>query len=332
MKYILMCGGRYDKFKTPKHLFKVNGEVIIERTIRLLKENGISDIAISTDNPAFDYLDVPKLKHENNFICYGKEENKQSKYSWLNAYYPIDEPCCYIHGDVWFTENAIKTIINTKVKETMFFCVPDVQDGRKSINAKGREPLAYKVENQKVFRKAINDLLKMVDDGIFKDKIPPISWHLYRYINGLDYILTDWGVMNNIFDTKGDYVIIDDITTDVDNINDILDIERYIKIGGEKMVKCEVINQNVTIREFNRLKNIKRIKGNDEITQANYFEVGDTFETDEDMAKYLAGETLNQPLVCVKVLEVVPEKKEEIKPTIKVTSKVTKNIKGTKIK
>ena len=104
------------------------------------------------------------------------------------------------------------------------------------------------------------------------------------------------------------------------------------------MVRCEVINQNVTIKEFNRLKNIKRIKSNEEIEQFNYFEVGDTFETDEEMAKYLSGQTLNQPLVCVKVLEVIPEpivekkiikeeKPTEIKKVAKPITKKSKKVK-----
>ena len=44
MKYIIMCGGKYPKFEIPKQLLKVNGEVLVERTIRLLKENGITNI------------------------------------------------------------------------------------------------------------------------------------------------------------------------------------------------------------------------------------------------------------------------------------------------
>ena len=52
------------------------------------------------------------------------------------------------HGDIYFSEEAIKTIVETKVKDTMFFCVRDNSDGRPcGINIKGREPLAYKVEN-----------------------------------------------------------------------------------------------------------------------------------------------------------------------------------------
>lgn len=101
------------------------------------------------------------------------------------------------------------------------------------------------------------------------------------------------------------------------------------------MVKCEVINQEVTIREFNRLKNIKRIKSNDEITTPNRFDIGDTFETDDDMAKYLAGETPNQPIVCIKVLEIILEPKEEPKKVIEVKKKeeikpITKRTKKSK--
>ena len=94
------------------------------------------------------------------------------------------------------------------------------------------------------------------------------------------------------------------------------------------MVKCEVINQDVTIKEFNRLKNIKRLKENNQIEKHDYFEIGDTFETDEDMAKYLAGETKEQPIVCIKVLEIIPEKKEIKKKTTKKSTKKSILIQG----
>ena len=77
------------------------------------------------------------------------------------------------------------------------------------------------------------------------------------------------------------------------------------------VIKCEVINQNVSIKEWKKLYNIKRLKSNDKIKEPNYFEIGDTFETDEEMARYLAGETENQPLVCIKVLEIIPEEKKK---------------------
>ena len=50
MKYIMMCGGIYKRWETPRQLIEVCGEPLIARTIRLLKETGISDIAISSNN------------------------------------------------------------------------------------------------------------------------------------------------------------------------------------------------------------------------------------------------------------------------------------------
>lgn len=231
MKYIIMCGGKYNHFSTPKQLSKVNNEILVERTIRLLRENGIEDIAVSTNNPLFDYLDVPILHHNNDFIARGSEETKKSEKCWLNAYYPTDEPCCYLHGDVYFSDDAIKTIINTKVEDTMFFCTFDKTDGETHPqNWKGREPFAYKVQNQTVFRYAIKKIFEMVDAGMYDGNLPPIAWHLYRFLNGYDVKrdAKDYIEVNNIFQSKGDYVVINDYTTDIDSASDIENIERYL--------------------------------------------------------------------------------------------------------
>ena len=50
MEVIVMCGGVYDNFKEHKSLSIIKGERLVERTIRLLKDNGIIDINVkSTD-------------------------------------------------------------------------------------------------------------------------------------------------------------------------------------------------------------------------------------------------------------------------------------------
>ena len=332
MKYIIMCGGNYDNLNTPKQLLKVNGEVLVERTIRLLKENGIKDIAISTNNPAFDYLDIEILKHKNKYVY--SEKTKTSEASWLNAYYPTEETACYLHGDVYFSENAIKTIVETPVKNTMFFCIRDLQDGRPvGVNPKGREPLAYKVQNQKVFRKAINDLLQMIDEGKFTGKIEPISWHLYRQLNGLDLMFNAQGFdANNIFKIKGDYVVIDDYTTDVDFLKDIPLIEKYIRIakGVENMVQVEVI-KDFHLGAFNEIKNIVRAKKSK--NSYGFLYIGDTFECTSEMALYLSNDPKstkknpeNKPFVKTihKPKEEAMVKKEELKEEPKVEAEEVK--------
>jgi len=249
---------------------------------------------------------VPKLRHNNNYIHDDEERHKKSEKSWLNAYYPIEEPACYLHGDVYFSEEAIKTIVETPVKNTMFFCVRDMQDGRPAgVNFKGREPLAYKVQNQKVFRQAINDLLRMIDEGKFKED--PICWNLYRKINGLPIAFNWWG--NDIFKTQGDYKVIDDYTTDIDAEKDIEKLERFIRIvkGVEKMIKVRVI-EDFYLGRFGELKNIIRKARNE---NGKLF-IDDTFECTKELADYLLGKNSKQR-AFVEVIEVIPEKKEEPK-------------------
>lgn len=307
MKYIIMCGGSYPKFEIPKQLLKVNGEVIVERTIRLLRENGITDIAISTNNPAFNYLNV-KILHDkdNQFEYWGENEQKLSNKCWLKAYYPMNEPVCYLHGDTYFSDEAIKTIVETKVKDTMFFCTPDRKDiPDKSIrSASGREPIAYKVENYKLFRDAVDDLLRMVDEGKFKNAFcSPLSWTVYRYLNGLDLAFdAKWyGDLNDIFKSKGDYVVIKDYTNDVDDIKDVAKIEKYLKFKEGNMVRVKA-TQDFTLGDFGKLKNIQRARYDE---KGKLFK-GDVFECDELMADYLTGGN-SQKKVVVKVIEVIPK-------------------------
>ena len=67
------------------------------------------------------------------------------------------------------------------------------------------------------------------------------------------------------------------------------------------MIRVEVIEQ-FTLKDFYKLNNIKRKS----IDVKGTLFIGDTFECDEDMVKYLTGNN-EQGKVVVKVIEVVPE-------------------------
>ena len=196
----------------------------------------------------------------------------------------------------------------------MFFCIRDIHDGRPvGVNPKGREPLAYKVENQKLFRKAINELLKEIDEGKFEQD--PIAWNLYRKLNGYEINYNGYG--NNIFSTRGDYRVIDDYSTDVDSIKDIEKIENFLKIlkGEVKMIKVGVIEE-FTLGRFNEITNLKRAREVDEKATGNRLMVGDTFECQKDLADYLLGDNpIKRPVV--KVIEIIPEKVVEPKVEVK---------------
>lgn len=210
MRYILMCGGEYKKFSTPKQLLEINGERVADRTIRLLKENGVKDIAISSNNPLFDSCNVPRLINEDN--KYILDNNGNVGY-WLDAFYKVNEPVCYLWGDVYFSEDAIKTIVNYKTNKNIFFGTSDALN--KYHNDWG-EPFAYIVNDYKTFYKAIDDVKELKDKG--KCKREPVVWELYRYLHGLDI---------NIQQITEDYVCIDDGTIDIDSPDDINRIGKW---------------------------------------------------------------------------------------------------------
>lgn len=292
MKYIVMAGGKYDKFKTPKQLLKVNGEVIIERTIRLLKENGIEDIAISTNNPRFNYLGVPILNHNNSYVV---KDGKLYGY-WVDAFYPTDEPTCYIFGDVYFSEEAIKTIINTKTEDIeLFGSMPPLA---KNYIKNHIEPFALKVINTNHLKESIQKTKELADKGKFWRF--PIMWEL-------------WTVIKDVpLQTKPDeyiynYTAINDYTTDVDDEDDVIKIENCLKLGGEiKMVKVKALRE-FTYGNFDKITNLVR-NDIDKKEHGRLYEK-DTFECTEDMAKYLTG---GCGYTLVKVIEVIPEEKIKV--------------------
>ena len=212
MKYIIMCGGRYDKWDKPKHLTEINGEPIAARTIRLLKENGVEDISISSNDPRFEQFGIPVLRHNN---PYHLKEGEDAKTPWLDAFYPMREPVCYIFGDVVFSPRAIQTIVRTETDSIEFFAsakpLADIYPKRWA------EPFAFKVADTERFFKAIEQTKKLDEEGQFKRQ--PVSWELWQVIKGTPLNKVDYT----------NYTVINDYTCDIDKPEDIKLFERILK-------------------------------------------------------------------------------------------------------
>lgn len=212
MKYIIMCGGTYDKWKEPKHLTKINGEPIVARTIRLLKENGVDDIAISSNDDRFAALGVPLLKHRN---PYHLPKDTDAKTPWLDAFYPMETPVCYIFGDVVFSPEAIKTIVETPTDSIQFFAsakpLPPIYPKRWA------EPFAFKVEDLRLFWESVVLAKKYDEKGLFKRQ--PVSWELWQVIKDTPLNKVDYT----------NYKVINDYTCDIDTPEDVKLFENLIK-------------------------------------------------------------------------------------------------------
>ena len=212
MKYIIMCGGTYEDWEYPKHMAVVNGEPIVARTIRLLRENGIEDIAISSMNLDFLRFDVPVLSHYNPYTL---PKDADASTPWLDAFYPMTEPVCYIFGDVVFSPRSIKTIVETDTDSIEFFAsakpLPSIYPKHWA------EPFAFKVKDTSRFFKAIKDTNKLDKQGLFKRQ--PVSWELWQVIKGTP--------LNKV--CYDNYTVINDYTCDVDEPKDIAYFDRILK-------------------------------------------------------------------------------------------------------
>ena len=199
MKYIIMCGGTYPKWETPRQLLEVNGEAIVARTIRLLRENGIEDIAISTNNDVFARFGVPLLRHDNDYTGYKYNECTGA---WYNAFYPTDEPTTYLFGDVFYSPAAIRTIVEYQTDDIMFFAsaYPFAQEYPKWFE----EPFAFKVTDTDRFHISLRKVKQIEASGGFNRK--PIAWEVWNVCRGGNPNIVE----------PGSFVVINDYTCDID--------------------------------------------------------------------------------------------------------------------
>lgn len=285
MRYVILAKGQHKGFKEPRQLSKINGERLLDRTIRLLKENGINDIIVTGTHKLKDVIVYDPLDNDYDY-------NTDKGY-WLNAFSNefLNEPVCFIWGDVYFSENAIKTIVNTDTDSTLFFCSHQNKSYR--YIKRHDEPFAYKVVDTELFRTHRDRVKKLFDEG--KTERHPIVWELYRSINGIDV---------NEHKLKDNVVIINDITCDIDAPKDIENIEK--RIGD--MVRAEV-TEEVDVGRFDEIIEIVRQNAQND-TKGHLF-VGDIVTCKEDLANYLNGEN-RLGRAFVKVIEVIPDEKPKM--------------------
>lgn len=195
MKYIIMCGG--DTLDgLPKQMAEVNGEALVERTIRILRQEGITDIAISTRNDDFERFGVPLLKHDNTYF------NKHGKNYWVDGFYPSEDPVCYVFGDVYFSDEAIKTMVETQTDDVMFFA--SAPPFSVKYPKPWAEPFGFKVVNQEHFKEAIKEVKRLCDSASFYRH--PVAWELWQVLKGTRINFIDYS----------NYTVINDYTCDID--------------------------------------------------------------------------------------------------------------------
>ena len=159
MKYIIMADGKGTRWNNyndiTKHFCVINGEPIILRTVRLLRENGIDDIIITSHNPSYNIEGAKRYEPLKN-----NEEIDRFTYELIN------EEIVFLYGDTYYEEKTIQDIINAKTDKILFF------GNDKSI-------VAIKVIDYILFKSIIDKIKEM--------GIPGKGWTVYQIINGLPF-------------------------------------------------------------------------------------------------------------------------------------------------
>lgn len=205
----------------PRQLYEINGEVLIERTIRQIKENKKKSIYITSHDKRFEFAGTKRYEHDNSWD--GKKDNG----IWLDAF-PLDlivNDTVILMGDVWYTDEAMKTILSYKGNDNHYFCT-NIEQERSPYHFKPYdEPLAWYIGDAEAFKTAVTELKKLQKDAetVF------INWHLFRYINGMD-------IDTHAFPESG-YTAINDGSIDIDGIEDKERLERSRELYKVRCIK-----------------------------------------------------------------------------------------------
>lgn len=189
MKYIIMADGKGTRWNnygnTTKHLYEINGESLLARTVRLLRENNVSDIIITSHNPKYEIDGAKRYEPKNNVLEIDRF-----------TYELIEDDVCFLYGDTFYTEESIKLIVDTSVDEIKFF-------------GNSNSIVAIKVADGNLFKKHVDNVRKKF---LNKEIKKCIGWQVYQSYMGYE------------FESKyiGDnYIVVDDKTININSYKDL---------------------------------------------------------------------------------------------------------------
>ena len=128
-----------------------------------------------------------------------------------DCFVPVEEPTTYLCGDVVFSPEAIKKIVETETKDIEFFA--SAPPFAKNYSKEWAEPFAFKVVNIDHLKQAQIHTKTLYRAGEFKRK--PIAWEFWQVVKCTE--------LNKIDYTN--YTVINDYTCDIDEPEDIKKFE-----------------------------------------------------------------------------------------------------------
>lgn len=201
MRVIIMADGKGSRWgqhtgKT-KHFIEIDGEPILERTVRLLRERGVDDIFITTH---YDFYAQAGAQ------LYAPENNDEEIDKFL-APHPIWKgETLMLYGDCYFTEEAINTILSVPCRRFVFF---GRYQGSELTGKRYGEIFALKFKDHDLIKGACQEIRDNLDDERYGRGA---AWTLYRLLTGVPLLKHE---------LNGSFVEINDLTDDFDTPKDL---------------------------------------------------------------------------------------------------------------
>lgn len=231
---ILADTGNVEPFVLPRQLYEINGERVIDRIVRQVKDNKKRSIYITSHDERFDIEGTKRIEHANSWK--GEENNG----IWLDAFPRgyVTDSTVILFGDCWYTDEAIKTMVSYTGTDNHFFCTNIKQGKSPYYFKKHDEPLGWYIGNAQKFFEAVDELKEMQKTA----EIPYCNWHLFRFMNGID-------VNKHEYPECG-YTAINDGSTDIDRVEDVEMITRLGKMFRMRCIKqyydnCDKVERKI---------------------------------------------------------------------------------------
>ena len=190
MKYIIMADGKGTRWNNyhniPKHLIEIDGETLLARTVRLLRENDArADIVITSHDSRYEVPGARRYEPQNNHLEIDRFTEEL-----------IADDVCFLYGDTFYSESVIQKIADTPAEKLLFF-------------GNERSIVAIKVADGALFRQHVDRVRELFLAGKIEKCI---GWQVYQSFEGLpfgektiaaDYILIQDGTED--FNSPADY-------------------------------------------------------------------------------------------------------------------------------
>ena len=189
MKYIIMADGKGTRWQNyndiPKHFIEINGETLLARTVRLLKQGDPGcEVIITSHDPRYEVEGATRYEPKNNHLEIDRFTEEL-----------IADNVCFLYGDTYYSEEAAETIIKTVADDILFF------GNRRSI-------VAVKVADGELFRSHVERVRQLFMEGKIEKCI---GWQVYQSFMGLPF-------GDKKIESK--YIILEDSTEDFNSPED----------------------------------------------------------------------------------------------------------------